>query len=1438
MIYKKYIHALIITLLGVLVSITVHAEILIDDFEDVADWRILTLEKSLVRKGEGAGRWADHPNNRTYTNKVFSTPIDVSSANVVQFWLYSEVANNALIELLFDSKNSNTEGGDYYRHTIRVDWTGWRYFNVPINEFIVARTPIGWNKIDSVSFHADGWGHQPLADTVLILDDMSFVKGIVKNLNKTGAFVGENYVYTFTVDLEDHFGKDQTLTLEFQPETGYPFLAEIVTPTVILPANGTAQAQVLVTIPASQISSATLLDLHTTQLQFLAGDQGEKLDAVNLEASVPPQHRNHPRSLLNEADFIRINQWAESETWAKNARDSIIANANGWPANYNSKYNLATWELPPEGSLITSLYVCPQHKGVRLTYDKVSNTHVDTVNGDSFTGSPYDQVVYNWRHSELAGYARDLGLAYRLTGDVSYANSAAEILLAYADRYRDYREHDIYGNYVTSGNRGKVTSQVLEESFWLIPIAWAYDLIADVITEEQRGHIENNLLREARKIIDWSGAPNQQSWNNAAIGMVGFALEDGDYIAEAIRGVSGFETQMQYYIDSDGVWKEGSWAYHFYALDPLVMLAEAATRGGYDLYTNNSPLRKMFKAPLDFAMPNWEMPMFGDTYGSINLISYAPSFEPANNRYGPAAYNLPLAQSTRGRNGLFWGALEVPSVTADRLGSALFTDSGYAVLRASQDSDISYVAMRYGAFGGHDHPDRLGFVSYARGGVMGVDPGSIGYTVKLYEEWYKQTIAHNTVVVDGVSQIKKVDGSTGTLKRFVTLPALSMVAVDGGPIYDKMNLQRTLVQGSDYLLDRFRVRATDNAFHNVDWIYHNNGTLTTPLSTSTYDGLPVSNGYQHMTNVAAAASDIDWQASFTVTGTAARALHLRMLGEAGTTVVTGNGPGPRATTLVPFTMARRNSADTTFVSLLEPTSGASNITSFGRISTDAADTDEALAVEVVATGYRDQLLALSAGDGGVKHTFGDASCDGTLCLIRKDIAGNVKRLALANGSLLEQSCTEGNCVNLLKSSEVMTALQVDIDSAANRVNVQSDTAITGELWIYYPGANSATQMTVNGVSATGVQLGGYLTLNVPATDLALSVIGDAGTVLLNANITYAMTVTNNGSSSASAVTLTSTLGEGASLVSATPSQGSCSITSPVTCDLGNLAPGASITVTLVATAASTGSVTTSSLVSAAENDPDTTNNNASTTTLVVSGADLIPVALSVSRSGGNLLINDRVQNQGIAAAGTFAVGYYISSDEIFQADNDLFLCSRTVTALAAGASDPATGTIRTTCAIPALSYSNYYLVAVADSGNNVIESNEINNSRARANLILGPDLAPQAVNVSKSGSTLTLKDRVKNQGSAPADAFTISFYLSSDTSYQDSSDYFICSRSVSSLGVGIQNPTSGTTTTSCSIPTSAPAGTYYVIVVDDAANSVMESDENNNTRATTGTVTK
>ena len=74
--------------------------------------------------------------------------------------------------------------------------------------------------------------------------------------------------------------------------------------------------------------------------------------------------------------------------------------------------------------------------------------------------------------------------------------------------------------------------------------------------------------------------------------------------------------------------------------------------------------------------------------------------------------------------------------------------------------------LTFAPFGGfHGHFDKLSFVWYARGRERGVDPGraaSQAYRLPIHTQWYRATLAHNTVVVDGKSQ----EGAAGRLLAF------------------------------------------------------------------------------------------------------------------------------------------------------------------------------------------------------------------------------------------------------------------------------------------------------------------------------------------------------------------------------------------------------------------------------------------------------------------------------------------------------------------------------------------------------------------------------------------------------------------------------------------------------------------------------------------------
>lgn len=130
--------------------------------------------------------------------------------------------------------------------------------------------------------------------------------------------------------------------------------------------------------------------------------------------------------------------------------------------------------------------------------------------------------------------------------------------------------------------------------------------------------------------------------------------------------------------------------------------------------------------------------------------------------------------------------------------------------------------------------------------------------------------------------------------------------------------------------------------------------------------------------------------------------------------------------------------------------------------------------------------------------------------------------------------------------------------------------------------------TLSGTSNWSV---GAVSVRPLQAEVAVSVVGNS--TFFPANLTYTITTTNNGPSSATGVTLTDTLAAGLTFVSATPSQGSCSgNVPPITCPLGTLAPGASATVTVVVTPLTSGGYPNTASVVAAQPDFNTGNNSA------------------------------------------------------------------------------------------------------------------------------------------------------------------------------------------------------------------------------------------------------
>jgi subtilase family serine protease len=202
-----------------------------------------------------------------------------------------------------------------------------------------------------------------------------------------------------------------------------------------------------------------------------------------------------------------------------------------------------------------------------------------------------------------------------------------------------------------------------------------------------------------------------------------------------------------------------------------------------------------------------------------------------------------------------------------------------------------------------------------------------------------------------------------------------------------------------------------------------------------------------------------------------------------------------------------------------------------------------------------------------------------------------------------------------------------------------------------------------------------------------------------------------------------------------------------------------------------------------------------------------------------------VKNQGLLNAGTLNVGFYLSADgQITTADT--LLGRATLMSLGAGVEQ----TVSVTGTVPAtLSGGTYFVGAIADSTNSVLESDEGNNSLAGNSVNvtrLYPDLSVVSVSGPSAGLTgqaVPVTVTVRNLGPGSVAASYLYVYLSRDATIT-AADTRIGTYTVPAL----PGDASQTVTVNGSIPGSLAAGSYYLGAVADALSMVAESNESNN----------
>jgi len=198
-------------------------------------------------------------------------------------------------------------------------------------------------------------------------------------------------------------------------------------------------------------------------------------------------------------------------------------------------------------------------------------------------------------HSYLSEAAYTLADAWWQTGRKEFAARAAEILLAYAERYPDFSPVSPFA----TGYLSRVGHAMLGEAWWFHRLPEAFDLVkaSGVLSAAEEEKIVRGLLVPAMITLrQHRVAANQQAEINAAFGKAALVTDRWDYAALALDGEYGIRAQWRLDFDRDGFTMEKEIPYHMAALGPFVELANCLEAMGVKVYDQN--FKKLFDAPL------------------------------------------------------------------------------------------------------------------------------------------------------------------------------------------------------------------------------------------------------------------------------------------------------------------------------------------------------------------------------------------------------------------------------------------------------------------------------------------------------------------------------------------------------------------------------------------------------------------------------------------------------------------------------------------------------------------------------------------------------------------------------------------------------------------------------------------------------------------------
>ncbi len=481
-------------------------------------------------------------------------------------------------------------------------------------------------------------------------------------------------------------------------------------------------------------------------------------------------------------------------------------------------------------------YFCDEDGG-RLIFDiNKPHEHVCEVCGKVYSDKLHDGVwVYMYRNQAVLTAWKAAAL-YKVTNDKKYLDITKNIISFYANNYTKFEIHNkevhVFKNYEEmQWGCGRILPQGLNESIIAIRMINALEILKDDLDKEFLDNCYNKMFREIFYLLkpQVDQIHNIRCWNNTAIGVIGLFYNDKEMIDFAFNGEFNVNRQLREGVTKDNFWYEGSIHYNFFTLEGVTNLLLFAKLYNYPV-EEEELVKKMFIEAYHYAFDNHRFPNPNDGWPSINLKTYSYIYHVAAKVFGydsevcnilkniennPLPRTpLPLSKPYYFNNEISFErfllntGLDLTDYTVVKPLTKNFPLSQFGMLRNKNFN----IFMKYGLNGpSHAHPDLMNIEVMYKDYMISRDLSNPGYQSKRYKDWFKMSVSHNTVVVNGKNMTK-------------TSPCDEVIYKDGyiksisSDVYPGVKYEREISLNATGYDDHFNVYSdVENTY---DYVFH------------------------------------------------------------------------------------------------------------------------------------------------------------------------------------------------------------------------------------------------------------------------------------------------------------------------------------------------------------------------------------------------------------------------------------------------------------------------------------------------------------------------------------------------------------------------------------------------------------------------------------------